>query len=63
MARKIANKLARQYYWAVAEVYKETGTFWENYAPDFIDRGNDSRPDFCGWTGIVPVAIYREFIG
>ncbi|MBL7694007.1 MAG: hypothetical protein JNK91_04130 [Ferruginibacter sp.] len=60
--KKIANKLARQYYWAVAEVYKKTGTFWENYAPDFIDRGNDSRPDFCGWTGIVPITIYREFI-
>lgn len=60
--KKIAIRLARQYYWAVAEVYKKTGTFWENYAPDFIDKGDPARPDFCGWTGIVPVTIYREFI-
>lgn len=60
--KKIAIRLARQYYWAVAEVYKKTGTFWENYAPDFIDKGDPARADFCGWTGIVPVTIYREFI-
>lgn len=60
--KKLAIRLARQYYWAVAEVYKKTGTFWENYAPDFIDKGDPARPDFCGWTGIVPVTIYREFI-
>lgn len=60
--KRLANKLARQYYWAVAEVFKKTGTFWENYAPDFIDKGNPARPDFCGWTGIVPISICREFI-
>ncbi|MBL0183165.1 MAG: hypothetical protein IPP96_13045 [Chitinophagaceae bacterium] len=58
----IAGRLARQYYWAVAEVYKQTGTFFENYAPDAVSKGNQSRPDFCGWTGLVPIAIYREFI-
>src|SRR3569623_1819988 len=30
---ELAHRLARQYYWAVAEVFKATGTFWENYAP------------------------------
>ena len=59
---KTASRLAKQYYWAVAEVYKRTGTFWENYAPDFIDKGDSSRSDFCGWTGIVPIAIHKEFI-
>jgi glycogen debranching enzyme len=58
----LAAKLARQYYWCVAEVFKSTGTFWENYAPDALTRGNDSRPDFCGWTGLAPIALYREFI-
>ncbi len=58
----LAEKLARQYYWSVAEVYKKTKTFWENYAPDFIDKGNVARPDFCGWTGIAPIAVYKEFI-
>jgi hypothetical protein len=58
----IASRLAHSYYWAVAEVFKKTNTFWENYAPDRLDRGNNSRPDFCGWTGIVPIAIYNEWI-
>ena len=58
----IASLLAKQYYWAVAEVYKKTRTFWENYAPDFIDKGDSSRSDFCGWTGIVPISIYKEFL-
>lgn len=60
--KKTASRLAKQYYWAVAEVFKKTGTFWENYAPDFIDKGDSSRQDFCGWTGIVPIAVYKEFI-
>lgn len=58
----LATKLARQYYWCVAEVYKQTKTFWENYAPDAISPGSQARPDFCGWTAIVPVALYHEFV-
>lgn len=58
----LAKKLARQYYWCVAQVYKATNTFWENYAPDEIAQGNNSRKDFCGWTGIAPIAIYHEWI-
>lgn len=58
----LARKLARQYYWAVAEVYKKDKTFYENYAPDTLERGSQSRPDFCGWTGVVPIAIWHEFI-
>jgi len=60
--KQLATKLAKQYYWCVAEVYKQTKTFWENYAPDALVMGNQSRPDFCGWTGIVPVTLYHEFI-
>ncbi len=59
---KVASKLAARYYWAIAEVYKQTGTFFENYAPDSLNKGNQSRPDFCGWTGLVPISVYREFI-
>ncbi|KAF0186755.1 MAG: glycogen debranching protein [Hyphomonadaceae bacterium] len=58
----LAMRLARQYYWCVAQVYNETHTFWENYAPDSLSRGNVSQPNFCGWTGLVPIAIYHEFI-
>jgi hypothetical protein len=60
--KKLATKLALQYYWAVAEVYKQSKTFYENYAPDAVSKGNQARPDFCGWTGLVPISIYREFL-
>lgn len=60
--KKLATKLAKQYYWSVAEVYKKTKTFWENYAPDAVMQGSQARMDFCGWTAIVPVALYNEFI-
>lgn len=59
---ELAHTLARRYYQAVANVFHHTGTFWENYAPEFPSYGNIAKPDFCGWTAIVPITIYREFI-
>ena len=59
--RDLAARLARQYYWCVAQVFKATGTFWENYAPDALAPGNIAQKDFCGWTGIAPIALYREY--
>jgi hypothetical protein len=59
---QLADRLARQYYWSVAEVFKATGTFWENYAPDLVRPGKPARADFCGWTGLAPIALYHEFI-
>lgn len=58
----LALTLARQYYWCVAEVFKRTGTFWENYAPDFVERGAPSASDFCGWTALAPIALWHEYI-
>jgi len=58
----LAAALAHQYYACVADVYRRTGTFWENYAPDASRPGDPARADFCGWTGIAPIALLREFI-
>jgi len=58
----LAAELARRYYACVADVFLRTGTFWENYAPDASRPGTPARPDFCGWTGIAPIALLREFI-
>ncbi|WP_072052945.1 MGH1-like glycoside hydrolase domain-containing protein [Hymenobacter terrenus] len=58
----LARTLAQRFYGAVAEVFQKTGTFWENYAPEFANYGNPAKPDFCGWTAIVPITIWREFI-
>jgi hypothetical protein len=44
------------------EVYKKTNTFWEYYAPESTDPGLLARPDFIGWTGLVPVSVLFESI-
>jgi len=59
---QLANDLAQKTYAAVAQVFEATDTFWENYAPDLISYGMPSNKDFCGWTALVPIAIYREYI-
>ncbi|HSZ50012.1 MAG TPA: trehalase family glycosidase [Caulobacteraceae bacterium] len=61
-AEATARGLARAYYWAVAQVFEATGTFWENYSPDSLAPGRIARPDFCGWTALAPIAVLREFI-
>lgn len=58
----LAQDLAEKTYAAIAEVFEATGTFWENYAPDLISYGMPAKLDFCGWTGLVPIAIYNEYI-
>jgi glycogen debranching enzyme len=58
----LAARLAAKVYAGVAEVYRASGTFWENYASDAAKPGNQSRSDFCGWTGLIPIAVEREFL-
>lgn len=58
----LAKDLAQKVYFSVAEVYKATGTFWENYAPDLVSYGMPAKKDFCGWTALIPIAIYKEYI-
>jgi hypothetical protein len=58
IAYSVGDKFLRN----VVTVYNETGTLWENYAPDFAERGNQSRPNFVGWTGIVPISVFFEYV-
>ncbi len=58
----LAKDLAEKTYASIAEVFEATDTFWENYAPDLISYGMPAKKDFCGWTGLVPIAIYHEYI-
>ncbi len=46
----------------VVEVFKETGTVWENYAPEKKAPGDPAKPDFVGWTGLIPVAVLIEYV-
>ncbi|MDC8005280.1 trehalase family glycosidase [Aureisphaera galaxeae] len=58
----LAQDLATKVYRNVATVYEATGTFWENYAPDLISYGMPSKKDFCGWTALIPIAVYKEYL-
>lgn len=57
-----ALAIAGKHMDAVRAVYNNTGTFWENLAPESPVPGNPAGPDFCGWAGLGPVAIAREFM-
>ena len=59
----LARRLAREYHAAVAEVFPRDGTFHENCAPDAAAPGQPSRPVFCGWTALAPIALAREWLG
>ena len=43
-------------------MWKNTGTFWEYYAPEKIEPGFMARKDFVGWTGLPPIAVFIEYI-
>ncbi|NDV60994.1 hypothetical protein G0Q06_00870 [Puniceicoccales bacterium CK1056] len=43
--------------------WRETGTLWENYDQENPGkRGERSRPDFVGWSGVQPIATLIETI-
>jgi glycogen debranching enzyme len=58
----LAHTIALNHLRNVLEVFEQTGTFWENYAPESAARGEQSARDFVGWTGLVPIAVLLEFV-
>lgn len=59
---QLATAASENHLRALTAVYKETGTLWENYAPESFERGDISRGDFVGWTGCGPIALLIENI-
>ena len=57
----LASELAMEHLRTVGEVFQSTGTVWENYAPDSAAPGKPAKPDFVGWTGIVPILYFLEY--
>jgi hypothetical protein len=58
----LAYAIARNHVQNVAQVFQETGTLWENYAPEKAAPGQPARPDFVGWTGISAVSVPIEYV-
>ena len=59
---ELAFEIAESSLMNVVNTYKETGTIWENYAPEYIGRGSIAKPDFVGWSGLFPISILFEFV-
>lgn len=59
---ELAYKATKRYLDAMAIVFENTGTVWENYMPDDYKPGNQSKPHFVGWTGLGPLAMIQEDI-
>ncbi|MDR2463739.1 MAG: hypothetical protein LBD30_08185 [Verrucomicrobiales bacterium] len=56
-----ATESTDKYLTAMAKVFQDTNTVWENYAPEEPFRpGNPAKPDFVGWTGDGPIALLIE---
>ena len=60
--RKEAMEIANNHFGNVFDVWKDTGTFWEYYAPEETAPGFMARKDFVGWTGLPPIAVFIEYI-
>jgi glycogen debranching enzyme len=64
----LANVIARRNMDAMYRVYESTGTIWELYSPDMYMPATDAtgirmvKPDFVGWSGLVPISMFIENI-
>lgn len=61
-ADTLAHAIGLNHLQNVVSVFEETGTVWENYAPESSAHGDPAKPDFVGWTGLSPVAILLEYV-
>jgi glycogen debranching enzyme len=56
----LAHLIAMNHLENVVQVFEDTGTVWENYAPESTRPGNPAKPDFVGWTGLPGIAVLLE---
>ena len=56
----LAHLIARNHLDNVVQVFEDTGTVWENYAPELVQPGKPAKPDFVGWTGLPAIAVMFE---
>ena len=58
----LAHEIACNHLDNAVEVFRSTGTVWENYAPESTNHGSIAKPDFVGWTGLIPIAVLFEYV-
>ncbi len=60
--RDLAKRTAHRLFNNVDRVFRETVTLWENYAPNHRELGDHGKLDFYGWTALIFVAMWREYL-
>jgi hypothetical protein len=58
----LAHEISREDLDHVIEVFQQTRTLWENYAPERTAPGNRAKDNFVGWSGLAPVAGLFEYV-
>ena len=58
----LARSASENHLTHVHKVWEDSGTIWENYAPEFSERGEKARADFVGWGGLGPIALLIETV-
>ena len=60
----LAREIVVNHLTNVSKVFQETGTVWENYAPESAAPGEPAAPDFVGWSADGPIAqLIEHYIG
>jgi glycogen debranching enzyme len=57
---ELAKRATEKYLAGMVAVFQETGTLWENYAPEQFKPGDPAKADFVGWTGCGPIQLLIE---
>lgn len=56
-----ARAIALNNLQVMSQVFRRTGTIWENYAPEAPRPGKPAKRDFIGWSGLGPIEWFLEF--
>jgi hypothetical protein len=59
---ELAHEIARNNVANVVSVFENTGTLWENYAPESAAPGEPARRDFVGPGGLPPIGVLLEYV-
>ena len=57
----VARDIAVAYHSYAVNVFNKKGTVYEYYSPE-LPYNNSGKPDFVGWGGIAPVAVFFEYV-
>ena len=58
----LAFEIAENALKNVVEVFRKSGTLYENYAPESAQKGSIAKGDFVGWSGLFPISTLFEYV-